>query len=314
MAISSANKAKTENNLDTETLKAQLNAYRQRVEQALDRFLPGADQEPKTLHQAMRYSTLNGGKRIRGCLVYATGEALGASAADLDAPACAVELTHAYSLIHDDMPCMDNDDLRRGKPTCHKAYDDATALLVGDSLQTLAFEILGNAANTPSLPAEQRLRLVQTLAHASGSQGMAGGQAIDLASVGKPLDLEALQDMHNMKTGALIRAAVKLGALASGKADDALLTKLDRYGHYIGLAFQVVDDILDIESDTETMGKPQGSDAAQNKPTYPALLGMEQAKQQAQGLHQQALESLTGLGEQAQILAGISEFIVQRSK
>lgn len=314
MAILSANKAKTENSLDTDILKAQLNAYRQRVEQALDRFLPATDQEPKTLHEAMRYATLNGGKRIRACLVYATGEALGARAADLDAPACAVELTHAYSLVHDDMPCMDNDDLRRGKPTCHKAYNDATALLVGDSLQTLAFEILSDDANTPSINADQRLRLVQTLAHASGSQGMAGGQAVDLASVGKPLGLEALQSMHSMKTGALIRAAVKLGALASGKVEDALLTKLDHYGHCIGLAFQVVDDILDIESDTETLGKPQGSDAAQNKPTYPTLLGMAQAKQQAQSLHQQALDSLIDLGEQAQILAGISEFIVQRSK
>lgn len=314
MATSSATRTKTDNGLDTAALKGQLDAYRQRAEAALDRFLPASQTEPATLHEAMRYSTLNGGKRIRACLVYAAGEALGADSANLDAPAVAVELIHAYSLVHDDMPCMDDDDLRRGKPTCHKAYDDATALLVGDSLQTLAFEILGDAANTPSLQPEQRLQLVQALANGAGSLGMAGGQAIDLAAVGQSLDLQSLQGMHSMKTGALIRAAVKMGAIASGHADSAMLQKLDRYGHCIGLAFQVVDDILDIESDTETLGKPQGSDAEQNKPTYPALLGLEQAKEQAQSLHQEALQNLTDLKDKGQVLAGISEFIVQRSK
>jgi len=289
-----------------------LRDYQKRVESALDRCLPAATQTPTQLHAAMRYATLNGGKRVRAALVYGAGEALGAQPTLLDPPSCAVELIHAYSLVHDDLPCMDDDDLRRGKPTCHRAFGEATALLAGDALQTLAFRLLAEAPELDTLSPAQRLKMIDVLAGASGSTGMAGGQAIDLASVGKALDAEQLQDMHGRKTGALIEASVVLGALAAGEAASPHVATLRRYGRAVGLAFQIVDDILDVEGDTQTLGKTAKSDAARNKPTYPAVLGMEPARRRARELHQEALESLAPFGDNAPMLAALASFIIER--
>jgi farnesyl diphosphate synthase len=293
-------------------LKAYLTACQNRVERALDARLPGEDILPQTLHQAMRYSVLDGGKRTRPLLTYATGQALGLSEDVLDAQACAVEFIHVYSLIHDDLPAMDNDDLRRGKPTCHKAYDEATAILAGDALQALAFEVL---ANDPSIQADAnaRLKMIAALTRASGSQGMVGGQAIDLGSVGRKLSLPELENMHIHKTGALIRASVNLAALSKPDLDNDIAKKLDHYAKCIGLSFQVKDDILDVESDTATLGKTQGKDVDNDKPTYPALLGMAGAKQKAQELHEQAVESLAGFGSEADLLRDLSLYIIERS-
>jgi farnesyl diphosphate synthase len=287
-----------------------LNRVRARTEAALEARLPRADAEPHALHAAMRYATLNGGKRLRAALVYATGEALGARTELLDVPACALELIHAYSLVHDDLPAMDNDDLRRGKPTVHKAFDEATAILAGDALQTLAFEILAHDPALAVAPAQQ-LAMIAELARASGSLGMAGGQAIDLGAVGSALTLDQLEAMHARKTGALICAAVALGALTAN-AEAATRVRLDDYARAIGLAFQIVDDVLDVESDTATLGKPQGSDAERAKPTYPALLGLDEAKKLAADCHRRALESLVPLGDNGAILRAIADFIIQR--
>lgn len=284
-----------------------------RIENVLSSAIPERAVSPsKTsdrLLEAMRYATLGGGKRLRALLVYATGEALNADLALLDSPASAVEMIHAYSLVHDDMPIMDNDDLRRGRPTCHKAYDDATALLVGDALQSLAFDVLCSDSLAPI----QQSRMVKTLASQSGVFGMAGGQAIDLESVGLQLGLNELQTMHELKTGALIRASVRLGALASSHSDDHTLNKLDNYAKAIGLAFQVQDDVLDVISDTETLGKTQGADINLNKPTYPALLGLDVAKQKAIDLIDSALSELDDLDFDTQILAALAQFVVKRS-
>lgn len=282
-----------------------------RAENALEQWLPVATINPARLHEAMRYAVLGGGKRVRPLLVYAAGSALGADMAALDGPACAVELIHAYSLVHDDLPAMDDDDLRRGKPTCHKAFDDATAILAGDALQTLAFYIL---AHDPAMQAgaSARLHMVEALALASGSRGMVGGQAIDLAAVGRNLHLPELEDMHVHKTGALIRASVALGTLSSPQVAPGLSQRLDRYAHCIGLAFQIRDDILDIESDTAILGKTQGADIARDKPTYPSLLGMAEAKQRAHHLYQEALECLTPLDVRADPLREIAAYIVER--
>jgi geranylgeranyl pyrophosphate synthase len=282
-----------------------------RVEAALDARLPSADKAPARLHEAMRYSTLGAGKRMRPLLVYATGHAAGVPLAVLDGPACAIEFIHVYSLIHDDLPAMDNDDLRRGKPTCHKAYDDATAILAGDALQALAFHVLAQDACI-AVPAESRVAMLETLATASGSLGMVGGQAIDLASVGKALTLPELEGMHIRKTGALIRASVRLAALAKPGLAKEDLVRLDHYAKCIGLSFQIQDDILDEESDTATLGKTQGKDRDANKPTYPALLGMAGAKMKALDLHEEALESLRGFNETADYLRAISGFIISR--
>lgn len=293
----------------TPDIQAALLNYQARVERSLARMLPSASESPARLHEAMQYATLNGGKRIRAALVYATGEALGCEEGLLlDDAACAVELIHAYSLVHDDLPCMDNDDLRRGKPTCHRAFDEATALLVGDALQALAFEILSSHEQG----SEQRIKMIKILAEASSSRGMAGGQAIDLESVGKTLDLEQLEDMHSRKTGALILAAVQLGGLAAD-ADSATMASLSEYGQAIGLAFQVADDILDVEGDTDILGKKAGADAALGKPTYPGIMGLEQAKAQANRLRRDALESVTNLGDNGGLLSGIANYIVERS-
>lgn len=287
--------------------------YRSCVERALDHWLPASTIQPTDLHKAMRYAVLGDGKRIRPILVYISGQALSVETTALDGPACAVEFIHAYSLIHDDLPAMDDDDLRRGRPTCHKAFDEATAILAGDALQALAFHVLSYDGHI-TVDAEQRLRMIDTLAQASGSRGMAGGQAIDLAAVGRDLNIAELENMHIHKTGALIRASVKLGALSLPGAGKDLLGDLEHYANCIGLAFQIRDDILDVEGDTETLGKPRGSDIAQKKPTYPNLLGLEDAKQAAKELHERALNSLKDLGKEADPLRWIADYIVDRDK
>ena len=287
--------------------------YQTRTEAALDRWLPKSDVQPTRLHEAMRYATLGGGKRIRPILVYASGNCVGAPTTALDAPAVAVEFIHAYSLIHDDLPAMDNDDLRRGQPTCHKAFDDATAILAGDALQALAFETLATDRHI-IVSADQRVRMISTLTDASGSLGMAGGQALDLAAVGRDLSLADLERMHLHKTGALIRASVRLGALSLPDIEEAPLERLDRYARNIGLAFQVRDDILDIEGDTDIIGKPQGSDLERNKPTYPYLLGMAGAKKAADDLNREALAAIESFDAGADPLRWLANHIVNRNK
>lgn len=285
-----------------------MSANQQRVANALTARL-SLRSDAQSLVKAMQYATLDGGKRLRAMLVYAAGEALQSDDNGLDAAACAVEMIHAYSLIHDDMPMMDDDDLRRGRPSCHKAFDEATALLAGDALQTHAFLALSDNKLTPA----QQIAMVRTLAGASGVGGMAGGQAIDLQSVGKRLTLPALEQMHQLKTGALIRASVRLGALASEQVTDIDLLVLDQYAEAIGLAFQVQDDVLDVIADTETLGKQQGADIARDKPTYPAMLGLSAAQQKAQDLVEQALAALQHLSGPTLALAGLARFVVQRN-
>jgi geranylgeranyl pyrophosphate synthase len=289
----------------------QMAQYARRIESVLDECLPTPDTRPERLHEAMRYVVLGGGKRVRAFLVYATGTAFDVPLRDLDGAAAALELIHAYSLVHDDLPAMDDDDLRRGKPTCHKAYDEATAILVGDALQALAFETL--ARSTPSiLGCDQRLEMLLVLARASGSVGMVGGQAIDLEAVGHTPDIAALEDMHRRKTGALINAAVRLGALTCPRITPQELEALEAFAYALGLAFQVRDDLLDIESSTEELGKPQGSDLRQNKPTYPSLLGMDAARATLSALHHKALEALSGLRAKTAELAALTDYVVTR--
>ncbi len=279
-------------------------AIQARTESALARFLPSADMAPTRLHEAMRYSVLGGGKRVRPLLCHAAGEIFALAPDDLDASACAAELIHAYSLVHDDLPCMDDDVLRRGKPTCHVEFDEATALLVGDALQTLAFQVLAEHGGTPPMLA--------LLAHAAGSRGMAGGQAIDLGAVGKTLSVEELEFMHIHKTGALIRAAVLLGAHAGGADGDAR-ADLARFAGRAGLLFQVVDDILDAEASTATLGKTAGKDAVQNKPTYVSLLGITEAKRKAAELRAEAKQALERFGARGARLSDLTDYIAERS-
>lgn len=279
------------------------------LETVLSACLPDPVTAPHRLHDAMRYAALGGGKRVRPLLVYAAGELAGAEVACLDRVAAAVEMIHVYSLVHDDMPCMDDDVLRRGKPTCHVQYDEATALLVGDALQSLAFQLLSERV---LIQPERQLAMVHLLAMASGSRGMAGGQAIDLASVGKSLTLPELELMHIHKTGALIRAAILLGAHCGTELDDAQLTRLDHFGKQVGLAFQVVDDVLDCEADSATLGKTAGKDADNAKPTYVSLLGIQGAKEMAKRLRRQALETLDALPRAARRLRELTDFIVLR--
>ncbi|MDM8560444.1 (2E,6E)-farnesyl diphosphate synthase [Candidatus Parabeggiatoa sp. HSG14] len=293
------------------SLKKLMTTYRQRVDTALETWLPATSIQPTRLHEAMRYTVLNGGKRVRPLLVYLTGNAVGVELSALDAPACAVELIHAYSLVHDDLPAMDDDDLRRGQVTCHIAFNEATAILVGDALQTLAFYVLSHDSNIQTSH-KHHVTMIETLALASGSRGMAGGQAIDMDSVGQSLNMTELENMHIHKTGALIRASVKLGALASDNIDDNMLKKLDHYAKCIGLAFQIQDDILDIESSTETLGKAQGSDIAHDKVTYPSLLGLRGAKQMAKELIEDAETSLVDFDEKADPLRWMANYIVTR--
>ncbi len=292
-------------------LKEFMSACQTRAEAALAQRLPVANILPRKLHEAMRYCVLDGGKRMRPMLTYCTGNALGVNLNTLDGVACAVEFIHVYSLIHDDLPAMDDDELRRGKPTCHVAYDEATAILAGDALQALAFETLAHDASIGATP-ENRLQMITTLTKASGSQGMAGGQAIDLESVGARLTLPELENMHIHKTGALIRASVTMATLVKSDLDKEATHKLDHYAKCIGLSFQVQDDILDEESDTATLGKTQGKDKENDKPTYPALLGMAGAKQKAQELHEKAIESLAIFGAEADLLRALSLYIIQR--
>lgn len=293
-------------------LQPYLEQCRHHFEAILQQALPADTIQPQRLHQAMHYATTNGGKRVRPVLVYATGEALGVAAGQLDGAACAVELIHAYSLVHDDLPAMDDDDLRRGQPTCHVTYDEATAILTGDALQTLAFKTLCREDLLPVEPAV-RLQMIEELANASGSRGMAGGQALDLEAVGQQIDLTQLEAMHIHKTGALIRASVRLGALGAPAASDQQRQKLDHYAKCIGLAFQVHDDILDIEGKTEILGKTQGKDHANNKPTYPSLMGLEAAREMAQRLHQEAITSLDTFDQRADPLRWIANYIIERS-
>lgn len=294
------------------TIEQHLQQWQSQVSELLQQRLPTADSSPHTLHQAMRYGALNGGKRIRPILVFATGQALGADDVDLSHPAMAVELIHCYSLVHDDLPAMDDDDLRRGKPTCHIQFNEATAILAGDALHTQAFEELSGATFSQRAQAQQ-LEMIQILARASGSLGMGGGQAIDLESTQKTIDLDTLENMHRMKTGALIKASVLLGALCAGPLKPEERQALESYADAIGLAFQVKDDILDIESDTETLGKPQGSDLEKEKNTYPALLGIEGSRQKLDDLLQLALQALAKLPYNTQLLADLAQFIVHRN-
>ena len=288
---------------------AWMQAVRARTSQALDQHLPPASHAPQRLHEAMRYACMNGGKRLRPILVHAAGEASGATPEALDFCAAAVEMIHVYSLVHDDMPCMDDDNLRRGQPTCHVQYDEATALLVGDALQTQAFMTL---ADTP-LQASTVISLLRTLAQASGAAGMAGGQAIDLAAVGHQLDAAQLEQMHIMKTGALIRASIRMGALAGESLSTEQLDLLDRFGKVLGLLFQVVDDILDCTATTDVLGKTAGKDAASDKPTYVSLMGLAGARDFAQDLLAQAQHLLAPLEERGNRLKDIALEIVQRT-
>ena len=291
------------------TFQQWMQSVRQRTELALDQRLPLASHTPTRLHEAMRYACLNGGKRLRPILVHAAGAVSGASPEALDNCAAAIEMIHVYSLVHDDMPCMDDDTLRRGMPTCHVQFDEATALLVGDALQTQAFITLVNSA----LSTDTIKELVATLARASGAAGMAGGQAIDLAAVGKPLNEAELEQMHIMKTGALIRAAIRMGALAGESLNQNELDRLDRYGKALGLLFQVVDDILDCTGTTEALGKTAGKDAAADKPTYVSLMGLAGARAFADDLLAQTQHLIADTGESGQRLKDIALEIVQRT-
>jgi len=286
--------------------------YKDRVERVLERALSLPDPGTDRLGEAMRYSVLGAGKRLRPTLVYLTGEALGAPLPQLDGPAAAVELIHVYSLVHDDLPAMDDDDLRRGRPTCHRAYDEATAILVGDALQALAFAVL--AEESPSGPSAQlRLEMIRVLAAATGTSGMAGGQAVDLAAVGRKLPETAIEDMHRRKTGALIRGSVVLGALAAGVSGGPEFAGLERFGAEIGLAFQIQDDILDVEGDPAVLGKSTGADAAHAKPTYPSTVGLERARLRARELRDTAIGALAPLGHRGAALVQLANFIVNRA-
>jgi farnesyl diphosphate synthase len=292
-------------------MEARLGDYQSRVHAVLDTVLPSADLSPQRLHAAQRYAVLGGGKRLRPLLVYCTGEALGVPASVLDTPAAAVELIHSYSLVHDDLPAMDDDDLRRGRPTTHRAFDEATAILAGDALQVLAFSLLARD-RTAGVSCESRLNMVRILADASGTAGMAGGQALDLFAVGRSLDLEALEAMHRLKTGALIRASVLLAAACAPDLTPGEWETLDAYSQEIGLAFQIQDDILDVEGNTADLGKTIGADAARAKPTYPSVMGLEAAKERARELKRRACDRLAPFGERARILARLASYIVDR--
>ena len=292
-------------------LKNQISSCQQRINSLLDKHLPAPTVKPSRLHEAMRYSALDAGKRLRPLLVYTTGEAFSAEQTDLDACAMAIECIHVYSLIHDDLPAMDDDDLRRGKPTCHIAFDEATAILAGDALQSLAFELLISHRFT-DLARVKQMSMLKLLAEASGSIGMGGGQMIDLQATGKQQSLEELTAMHRMKTGALIRASVLLGYLCSGGQDERTYRVLNDFADKIGLAFQVKDDILDLEADTETLGKPSGSDQAANKSTFPALMGLDEAREYAERLIEEAKMSLQALEIDTGPLMDIADYIIER--
>jgi geranylgeranyl pyrophosphate synthase len=291
--------------------QALLERWQARTERELAARLPLVTARPTRLHEALRYSALSGGKRVRPVLVYSTANALGIPETLVDGVACAVELIHAYSLVHDDLPAMDDDDLRRGRPTCHKAFDEATAILVGDALQVLAFETL---ASGPGLPADAaiRLELVRLLAIASGTSGMAGGQALDLAAVGRQLSLAEVEEMHGRKTGALIHGSVMMAAACSERTSESITRALDEFARAVGLAFQIQDDLLDIEGDATLLGKATGADRAHDKPTYPSSVGVEAAHRRMNELHARALASLAIIGPRAATLASVSDWLVLR--
>ena len=299
--------------VETTTVISWQSQYRERVEGVLERFLPPGESPPARLHQAMRYAALGPGKRIRPVLVYATGAAIGLPPAALDGPAAAVEMIHAYSLVHDDLPAMDDDDLRRGRPTTHRAFDEATAILAGDALQVLAFEILAADSSLPVDPA-RRLEMIRMLAHASGTQGMAGGQAMDLAAVGMHLEPGQIEEMHARKTGALIRAAVLIACGAAPSLPAPRFGALDRYGTAVGLSFQIVDDLLDVVGDPVLTGKSSGADALHGKPTYPSIAGVAAARERAAELARAAVEALAGFGPEAGQLREFALELVERSR
>jgi geranylgeranyl pyrophosphate synthase len=295
----------------TDAFGAQLESWRMRMEHALAARLPDSDQVPARLHEAMRYSVLGGGKRIRPALLFATASAFGLSEDEVEAAACAIELVHVYSLVHDDLPSMDNDDLRRGRPTCHKAYDEATALLVGDALQSLAFQLLASDPKLPASPAT-RLRLIDMLAQAIGTFGMAGGQAIDLAVQGMRLDIGQVEDMHARKTGAVIRASVLMAAECAPSLDANLYAALTRFASAVGLAFQIQDDLLDVTGDVSTLGKATGADSERAKPTHPAVIGIAASQQRMRLLHDQAINALAPFGDRAESLCSLAHWLLSR--
>jgi farnesyl diphosphate synthase len=288
----------------------EIQAWQQRIEGVLDRQLPPEDCKPSELHRAMRYSALAGGKRFRPVLVYAAGRALDLPLEKLDPLAASIELIHAYSLIHDDLPAMDDDDLRRGRPTCHRAFDEATAILAGDALQALSFEVLASELEADS---PRNLAIINEIAKACGSTGMAGGQAIDLAAVGKQIDESALKTMHRLKTGALIRASVTTPCILAG-VDDEILQKFASYGDCVGLAFQVHDDILDVTGNSELTGKSTLADIALDKPTFPSLLGLDESRRQAHELRQQAQRSLQDIAGDTSTLAWLADYVISRDR
>lgn len=292
---------------------ARVAAFQARIERVLDEVLRIPDSGTARLRDAMRYSTLGAGKRLRPTLVYLTGESFGAPLERLDAPAAAVELIHVYSLVHDDLPAMDDDDLRRGRPTCHRAFDEGTAVLVGDALQALAFTVL---AHEPMAGAsiEARLEMIRVLARAIGTGGMAGGQAVDLEAVGQTLSVGAVENMHRRKTGALIQGSVLLGALAAGVSGPRELAALGQFGAEIGLAFQIQDDILDVEGDPALLGKTTGADAAHAKPTYPSTAGIDASRTRARELRDAAIAALEPLGKRASALVELARFVVSRER
>jgi farnesyl diphosphate synthase len=296
---------------EAEAFGRQLEAWRSRMELALEKRLPPADEVPARLHQAMRYSVLGGGKRVRPALLFATARTVGLTEDEVEAAACAIELIHVYSLVHDDLPAMDDDDLRRGRPTCHKAYDEATAILVGDALQPLAFHLL---AVDPALPASAavRLRLIELLSEASGTFGMAGGQAIDLEVQGKKLDIAQVEDMHARKTGAVIRASVLMAAECAPELPPHLYSALTRFAVSIGLAFQIQDDLLDVLGDVSTLGKATGADREHAKPTHPTVIGIAASQERVRLLHRQALDALVPFGERAAPLRSLAHWLLSR--
>ena len=288
----------------------QIKCAQQDVEATLNRYFEQPLDTEQSIKQATHYSVLNGGKRLRPFLVYATGKMLGANKQDLEVLAAAIECIHSYSLVHDDLPAMDDDDLRRGRPTCHIVYGEAHAILAGDALQTLAFDLIAN--HSFNVPAQQQLKMIAALAKASGIEGMVGGQALDIAATDKLVNLAELERIHKLKTGALLNCAITLGALCAADTNQQTLLQLKQFGDAIGLAFQVQDDILDIEGDTQVLGKPQGSDVAANKATYPALLGLTGAKQKAQSLLKCALDALAAIDADTSELENLAKYIVER--
>lgn len=287
-----------------------MTAVQQRTERALDSLLPAAEIAPRRLHQAMRYATLGGGKRVRPLLCHAAGELVGADHARLDIAGCDVEMVHAYSLAHDDLPCMDNDVLRRGKPTCHVEYDEATALLVGDALQSQAFLLLSDHVLADDPP--RQIGMIRLLAQAAGSRGMAGGQMIDIEGTGQQLSRVELEFMHVHKTGALIRAAILLGAQCGAPLPGAEMARLDHFAKRVGLLFQVIDDILDTEASTATLGKTAGKDAAQGKATYVSAMGLAEAREMADALRSEARAAIEAFGERGRRLHELAHYIVTR--